>query len=58
MSKNECIMTWRTFLNLMRREWEHIGYEGGEWYFKGTEVKIRLRLTDDIIEEGTIYYIY
>ena len=64
---DKCIMTWKTFLELFKKNYEYFQYKDGEWWVKTPEpwgigyyhilCKLDLKYDNRTVEDGTIYFI-
>ena len=64
---DKCIMTWKTFLKLFKKNYELFEYKNGSWYFKlpdplGTEwfqslCEIILKYDTIMVRDEDIYFI-
>lgn len=64
---DSCVMTWKTFLDLFKTDYELFGYKDGDWYFTNGKdifngpnyffgIKINLHLFPDVIEDNRIVF--
>lgn len=58
---DSCVMTWKTFLNLFKKDYSLFTYEYNRWCFKcgvGTfnNIPIFLKLSNDTINDGVIAF--
>lgn len=56
---SSCMMTWKTFLALFKKDYELFVFYNGYWHFKCaySDIKIFLKLNNDIIRDGDIVFI-
>lgn len=51
-----CIMNWKTFLSLFKEDYSLFYYDGINWGFKMTDIKIQLYLSNKTISDNKIIF--
>lgn len=51
-----CIMSWKTFLELFKEDCSLFYFDGINWRYKITDIKIILHLTDIIIRDRIVFF--
>ena len=51
-----CIMSWKTFLELFKQDYSLFYFDGIDWRYKITGIKINLHLTDEIIGDRIVFF--
>lgn len=56
---SNCMMTWKTFLALFKKDYKFFTFYDGYWHFKQafSDIKIFLKLNDSIIKNGDIVFV-
>lgn len=52
-----CVMNWKTFLNLFKSNYSIFYYDGINWRFKNTNIKIILHFNNSLIEDERITFL-
>lgn len=57
MDNKYCVMTWKTFLDLFKKDYSLFYFDGINWYFNTTYIKIILHYTNDIVPDEEVIFI-
>lgn len=57
MNNIYCVMTWKTFLNLFREDYNLFYFNGINWCYKLVDIKIILHYTNAFVPDNRAFFI-